>query len=148
MQLTKAHTRSAEAVEVAPGMYSILIDRISLEALVELDSRVMRIDVYGQENEVVIRDPRMWERERARGHRSELQRDVSKSWRQCQERLFAFYSSRETRLRPGQGNCCRVVEANVKMQNEVRSPKTGTLERILVTEGQAVNAGDVLGIVV
>jgi biotin carboxyl carrier protein len=35
------------------------------------------------------------------------------------------------------------VEA-MKMQNEVRSPKTGTVERLLAKEGQAVNAGDVL----
>ena len=33
------------------------------------------------------------------------------------------------------------------MQNEIRSPKTGTVERLLVTEGQAVNAGEVLAVV-
>ena len=36
-----------------------------------------------------------------------------------------------------------VIEA-MKMQNEVRSPKSGTVERVLVSEGQAVNAGDAL----
>jgi biotin carboxyl carrier protein len=36
-----------------------------------------------------------------------------------------------------------VVEA-MKMQNEIRSPKTGTVERLLVKEGQPVNAGEVL----
>jgi biotin carboxyl carrier protein len=35
------------------------------------------------------------------------------------------------------------VEA-MKMQNEVRSPKTGTVERLLAREGHAVNAGEVL----
>jgi biotin carboxyl carrier protein len=39
-----------------------------------------------------------------------------------------------------------VVEA-MKMQNEVKSPKKGTIQKILVTEGAAVNAGDVLAIV-
>jgi biotin carboxyl carrier protein len=39
-----------------------------------------------------------------------------------------------------------VVEA-MKMQNEVKSPKKGTVQKILVTEGAAVNAGDVLAIV-
>jgi biotin carboxyl carrier protein len=39
-----------------------------------------------------------------------------------------------------------VVEA-MKMQNEIRSPKKGTLQKILVSEGAAVNAGDVLAIV-
>ena len=39
-----------------------------------------------------------------------------------------------------------VVEA-MKMQNEIRSPKSGTVERVLVTEGQTVNAGEVLCVV-
>lgn len=39
-----------------------------------------------------------------------------------------------------------VVEA-MKMQNEVKSPKKGTIQKILVNVGAAVNAGDVLAIV-
>jgi len=39
-----------------------------------------------------------------------------------------------------------VVEA-MKMQNEIRSPKSGVVERILVTEGQTVNTGEVLAII-
>jgi len=35
----------------------------------------------------------------------------------------------------------------MKMQNEIRSPKSGTVERVLVEEGQAVNAGQVLCVV-
>jgi biotin carboxyl carrier protein len=47
-------------------------------------------------------------------------------------------------LEAGQG--VAVVEA-MKMQNEVRSPKTGKVERVFVEEGQAVNAGEVLATV-
>ncbi len=39
-----------------------------------------------------------------------------------------------------------VVEA-MKMQNEIKSPKKGTVQKILAGEGAAVNAGDVLAIV-
>jgi biotin carboxyl carrier protein len=39
-----------------------------------------------------------------------------------------------------------VVEA-MKMQNEIKSTKKGTIQKILVSEGAAVNAGDVLAIV-
>ena len=39
-----------------------------------------------------------------------------------------------------------VVEA-VKMQNKIKSPKKGTVQKILASEGAAVNAGDVLAIV-
>ena len=49
-------------------------------------------------------------------------------------------------VEPGSGIV--VVEA-MKMQNEIKSPKTakGIVQKILVTEGAAVNAGDVLAIV-
>jgi biotin carboxyl carrier protein len=36
-----------------------------------------------------------------------------------------------------------VVEA-MKMQNEIRAPKAGRIERIFIREGQAVAAGEVL----
>jgi biotin carboxyl carrier protein len=39
-----------------------------------------------------------------------------------------------------------VVEA-MKMQNEIKSPKKGTIQKIMVGEGAAVNPGDVLAIV-
>ena len=39
-----------------------------------------------------------------------------------------------------------VVEA-MKMQNEIRSPKSGTVERLAVIEGQTVNAGEVVAII-
>ena len=39
-----------------------------------------------------------------------------------------------------------VVEA-MKMQNEIKSPKKGTVQKIVAAEGANVNAGDVLAIV-
>jgi biotin carboxyl carrier protein len=44
------------------------------------------------------------------------------------------------------GTSVAVVEA-MKMQNEIKSPKKGTVQTVLVAEGAAVNAGDVLAIV-
>jgi biotin carboxyl carrier protein len=35
----------------------------------------------------------------------------------------------------------------MKMQNEIKSPKNGTVQKIVATEGANVNAGDVLAIV-
>jgi biotin carboxyl carrier protein len=35
----------------------------------------------------------------------------------------------------------------MKMQNEIKSPRKGTIQKILATEGANVNAGDVLAIV-
>jgi biotin carboxyl carrier protein len=39
-----------------------------------------------------------------------------------------------------------VVEA-MKMQNELKATKTGTVQKILVSEGANVNAGDVLAVI-
>jgi biotin carboxyl carrier protein len=39
-----------------------------------------------------------------------------------------------------------VVEA-MKMQNEIKTPKKGIVQKVLVMEGAPVNAGDVLAIV-
>ena len=44
-------------------------------------------------------------------------------------------------MEAGQG--IAVIEA-MKMQNEIRSPKSGTVERVLAKEGQNVSAGEVL----
>jgi biotin carboxyl carrier protein len=44
------------------------------------------------------------------------------------------------------GSGVAVVEA-MKMQNEIKSPKKGTVQQVVVTEGAAVNAGDVLAVV-
>jgi biotin carboxyl carrier protein len=44
------------------------------------------------------------------------------------------------------GDGILVVEA-MKMQNELKSPKKGRLQKVSVTEGAAVNAGDVLAVV-
>ena len=44
------------------------------------------------------------------------------------------------------GQSVLVVEA-MKMQNEIKSPKKGTVKQIVAAEGANVNAGDVLAIV-
>ena len=49
-----------------------------------------------------------------------------------------------TEVEAGQG--ILVMEA-MKMQNEIKSPKKGTVRKIVATEASSVNAGDVLAIV-
>ena len=50
----------------------------------------------------------------------------------------------QTEVEAGQGVI--VVEA-MKMQNELKSPKKGIVQKVLAAEGARVNAGDVLAIV-
>ncbi len=47
-------------------------------------------------------------------------------------------------METGQG---LVVLEAMKMQNELRAPRAGRVEQVLVRPGQAVNAGEVLVVV-
>jgi biotin carboxyl carrier protein len=132
----------ADAIEVARGIYSILIEGASFEVRVEPDTTgSLRITVAGREYAARIRDPRQWRRNRGAVIEAE-----------GRQRVIAPMPGKVVRVlvKPGEaveaGNGILVVEA-MKMQNEVRSPKSGKIERILVSEGQAVSAGEVLAVV-
>jgi biotin carboxyl carrier protein len=132
-----------DAVEVAPGVYSILANGCAFEARVSPQpGGAVLVQCRGRSFSVEVRDPRAW---RAGG-----------------ASLLAAHGRQQV-LAPMPGKVVRVlardgesVEANqglvvieaMKMQNEIRAPKSGTLERVLVSEGQAVAAGQALAIVV
>ena len=53
----------ADAVQIAPGIYSVLVDGVSLEVRVEPDGGSLRLTVADREWRAEIRDPREWRRE-------------------------------------------------------------------------------------
>ncbi|MFY9688525.1 MAG: biotin/lipoyl-containing protein [Candidatus Acidiferrales bacterium] len=131
----------ADAIEVAPGIYSILIEGASFEVRVEPSGIGLRITSAGREYAAQIRDPRQWRRNRGAAEEAEGSQRVVAPMPGKVVRVLV--KAGET-VEAGKG--ILVVEA-MKMQNEVRSPKSGKVERILVSEGQTVSAGDVLAIV-
>ncbi|HTZ99900.1 MAG TPA: biotin/lipoyl-containing protein [Candidatus Aquilonibacter sp.] len=131
----------ADAVEVAPGIYSILIEGASFEVRVEPDARGLRITVGGREYSAQLRDPRQWRRRRGAAVEAEGSQAVLAPMPGKVVRVLVKAGAAVEA-----GKAIAVVEA-MKMQNEVRSPKSGTVERVLVREGQAVTAGEVLAIV-
>jgi biotin carboxyl carrier protein len=130
----------ADAVQVSPGVYSILLRGRSLEVRVEKAAVGLVVHAAGREYRVVIADPRSWRR---RGGTVELE---------GRQQILAPMPGKVVRVLVSQGQQVEtgqglfVVEA-MKMQNEIRSPKSGTVERLLAREGQAVNAGEVLAVV-
>jgi biotin carboxyl carrier protein len=132
----------ADAVEVSPGIYSILIGGKSLEARVEAkgDSQ-LRVTVASREYEATIRNSRKWKRDRAAGAEAEGRQQVTTP---MPGKIVLVLMKTGDAVDAGQGIV--VVEA-MKMQNEIRSPKSGTVERLLVVAGQTVNAGEVVAIV-
>jgi len=132
----------ADPVEIAPGIYSILIEGQSFEARVDTTGGGLRVSVAGREYAAQIVDPR--QRNRYRGGAIEAE---------GRQQVIAPMPGKVVRVLAAAGDVVEagkglvVIEA-MKMQNEVRSPKSGTIERMLVAEGQAVNSGDVLAVVV
>jgi biotin carboxyl carrier protein len=131
----------ADVVELASGIYSILINGASFEAQVERDASGLRIMVDGREYSATIRDPRRRRRPRGAALEAEGRQEVLAP---MPGKIIRVLLKPGDPIEAGQG--LLVVEA-MKMQNEVRSPKSGRVERLLVSEGSAVNAGEILAVI-
>ncbi len=134
-------TVEADAVEVAPGTYSILLDGQSFEVRVQPAEDGVSISTSGEEFSAQVLDPRAWRGKRGGVLEAEGRQQITAPMPGKVVRVLVAVGDA---VEAGQG--LLVVEA-MKMQNEIRSPKTGKVERLRVTEGQAVNAGDVLVVV-
>lgn len=132
---------SADAVEIRPGVFSILIDGDAFEVRVEMAAEQLRVLTGGREYAAEMRDPRRWKRGGGAGVESRGRQQVVAPMPGKVVRILVRTGDP---IEAGQG--IAIVEA-MKMQNEVRSPKTGRVERLFVVEGQTVNAGDALATV-
>jgi biotin carboxyl carrier protein len=132
----------ADAIEVSPGNYSILIGGKSLEARVKAQGESeLCVTVAGREYHAAFRDSRKWKRNRVAGVEAQGRQQLRAP---MPGKIVLLLVKAGDTVSAGQGII--VVEA-MKMQNEIRSPKSGTVERLLVSEGQTVNAGEVVAIV-
>jgi biotin carboxyl carrier protein len=131
-----------DAVEVATGTYSVLINGHSYEVRVEPAHSGLHVHAGTHEFGVEIDDPRAWRRRRGGALEAEGRQELVAP---MPGKVVRVLAQQGDDVEAGQG--IFVVEA-MKMQNEIRSPKKGKLERVLVTEGQVVNAGESLAVVV
>jgi biotin carboxyl carrier protein len=131
----------ADATEVSPGVFSILINGKSFEVRVERLGEELRAITRDREYRFVIQDERGWRRNRAGSVEAEGRQQVVAP---MPGKIVRVLVSAGDSVRAGQG--LLVVEA-MKMQNEIRAPKSGTIDRVRVVEGQTVNAGEVVVIV-
>jgi biotin carboxyl carrier protein len=131
----------ADATEVSPGIYSILINGKSFEVRIERRGAELCATTRDREFAVVIQDEREWRRHRGGSVEAEGRQQVLAP---MPGKVVRVLVSAGDSVRAGQG--LLVVEA-MKMQNEVRAPKSGTIDRVRVVEGQTVNAGEVVVIV-
>ena len=131
---------SADAIRISHTAYSILVDGRSLEVTVEEHSGELLIRTAGHEFRLEIFDPRSWRHGKGGGIELEGRQQLVAP---MPGKIVRVLAAPGDHVAAGQG--LLVIEA-MKMQNELRSPKSGTVEK-LATEGQTVNAGEVLAIV-
>ena len=130
----------ADAVRISRSAYSILLGGRSLEVTIEETPNGLLLRTLGREFQVEVIDPRSWRRRRGAGIELEGRQQLIAP---MPGKIVRVLVSTGQQVTAGQG--LLVIEA-MKMQNEIRSPKSGTVEK-LSREGQTVNAGEVLAIV-
>ena len=132
----------ADALKVAEETYSILLGGQAFEVSVRASADGLLIHAGGQEFSAAILDPRQWQGRH--GHTVEVEGRLQ-ILAPMPGKIVRVLVKQGEPVQAGQGIV--VVEA-MKMQNEVRSRKTGTVEKLLVAEGKTVNAGELLAVVV
>jgi len=132
---------AADAARIASGVYSILLEGRSFVVTVETDGDALFVRTAEREFHIEIFDPRSWQRGRAGRIELEGRQQITAP---MPGKIVRVLAADGQTVEAGQG--LLVIEA-MKMQNEIRSPKSGTVER-LAQQGQTVNAGDVLAVVV
>jgi biotin carboxyl carrier protein len=130
----------ADAKRISRGAYSILLGGRSLEVTAEETTSGLLIRANGREFQVEIFDPRSWRRRRGAGIELEGRQQLVAP---MPGKIVRVLVAAGEQVSAGQG--LLVIEA-MKMQNEIRSPKSGAVEKV-AREGQTVNAGEVLAIV-
>ncbi len=132
----------ADAVELEPGVFSILSGGRSFEVKVEQIGGQLHVYIAGRTHpyRVTLRDPRRRHRADA-AQTAEGRREISSP---MPGKVVRVLVEEQQSVATGQGLV--VVEA-MKMQNEIRSPKAGVVARIVARPGAAVNAGETLLVV-
>jgi biotin carboxyl carrier protein len=129
----------ADAIEIAPNIFSILLNGHSHEVRITPTSAgALTLQTGHREFTAEVVDPRAW---RGRRHGALEAEGRQQILAPMPGKIVRVLVQAGAKVEAGQG--LLVVEA-MNMQNEIRSPKSGTVERLLAKESQPVNAGEVL----
>jgi biotin carboxyl carrier protein len=130
-----------DAVLARPDVVSVLIDGKAYEIKRERTATDMHLWVGSARYEAVLRDPRSL---RSRKGGAADEKGPKKLLAPMPGKIVRVLIAEKGEVEAGQG--ILVVEA-MKMQNELKSPKKGIVQKLAVREGDNVNAGDVLAVV-
>ena len=127
-----------DAVILAEGSYSLMLDGSSFDVTVQRSLTHYSVIVNGVPFEIALCDPRQLRHQTGAGEDLDGPASVAAP---MPGRLVRLVVAEGDSVKEGQG--VAVVEA-MKMQNELKAPKSGTVGKLCVVEGQAVNAGECL----
>jgi biotin carboxyl carrier protein len=130
----------ASVEEVMPGVFSVLLEERSLQVNVAPHPQGYEVWVGLERYFISLADPR----DRAANARVAGAKGPMDVRAQMPGKIIKLLVEVGVAVTAGQGLI--VVEA-MKMQNEVKAPKDGTLTRVHVAEGGTVGAGDLLLVV-
>jgi len=136
-QLGDGAPRDANVESPEPRVYSVLLDGRSYDAFVEDTPTGLVVTIEGHRFELEVRDPRRWSRKSAGAGAGAVQSIVSP----MPGKVVRLLAAAGDEVVAGQGIV--VVEA-MKMQNELKSNRTGRVLSVPVKEGATVNAGELL----
>jgi biotin carboxyl carrier protein len=136
-QLGDTPAREANVENPEPGVYAILLDGLSYDAFVEDTPSGIVVSIEGHRFELEVRDPRRWSRKAAGAGADTVQSILSP----MPGKVVRVLAAPGDEVVPGQGIV--VVEA-MKMQNELKSNRTGRVLTVSVKEGVTVMAGELL----
>lgn len=128
-----------EVSQPEPGIFALRNGNRMTEAFVSPDGK--QVVIGGHEFQVEIADPK---RLRGAGADHEHGDGVAEIKTAMPGKVVRILVAVGAEVKKGDGVI--VVEA-MKMQNEMRSPKTGTVAKINAAEGDTVAAGDILVVI-
>lgn len=130
-----------DAVLARRDVLSVLIEGKAYEVKRERTATDLHLWVGGARYAAELRDPRSL---RSRKATAGDDRGPKKLVAPMPGKVVRVLLEEQAEVQVGQG--ILVMEA-MKMQNEIKSPKKGVVQKIVAREGTAVNAGDVLAVV-
>jgi biotin carboxyl carrier protein len=130
-----------DAVLARPDVLSVLIGGKAYEIKREHSATDLHLWVGSARYVAEVRDPRSF---RGRRDGAGSDKGPKKLLAPMPGKVVRLLVKEQALVEAGQG--VLVVEA-MKMQNEIKSPKKGTVQKLVAAEGANVNAGDVLAIV-
>lgn len=130
-----------DAILSRRDVLSVIIEGKSYEVKRELSAADLHLWVGPVRYAAEVRDPRSLRSRKGAGAEEAGPRKLVAP---MPGKVVRVLVAEKTQVEAGQGII--VVEA-MKMQNEIKSPKAGVVQKLVASDGAAVNAGDILAIV-